>query len=62
VRGITMPTGGDAVWKLADGDLGYYRWEILDVEVNNPTLYVPGDLPHPDRAPPLPPVVSDHAR
>lgn len=56
IRGIVMPTRGDARWKLSDGDLSYYRWEILDVEVNNPALYVPGELPQPDRAPPLPPV------
>jgi hypothetical protein len=51
VRGITMPTHGDARWKLREGELSYYRWEILDVEPNNPELYVPGDAPHPERAP-----------
>ncbi len=34
IRGIAMPTRGSAVWKLAKGDLEYYRWEILDVETN----------------------------
>jgi hypothetical protein len=58
VRGIVMPTHGDARWKLADGDLSYYGWEILDVEVNNPALYVPGELPNPDRAPPTGPVAA----
>jgi hypothetical protein len=27
------------VWKLAGGDFDYYRWEILDVEINRPALY-----------------------
>jgi hypothetical protein len=34
IRGIEMPVTGGAVWKLAAGDFEYYRWEILDVEVN----------------------------
>ena len=43
VRGIEMPVRGNAVWKLASGDFDYYRWEILDVEINRPALY--GDQP-----------------
>ena len=39
VRGIEMPVRGNAIWKLAAGDFDYYRWEILDVEVDNPALY-----------------------
>jgi hypothetical protein len=39
IRGIEMPVRGNAVWKLAAGDFDYYRWEILDVEVNHPALY-----------------------
>jgi hypothetical protein len=39
IRGIEMPVRGNAVWKLAGGDFDYYRWEILDVEVNHPALY-----------------------
>ena len=39
VRGIELPVRGNAVWKLAGGDFDYYRWEILDVEVNHPALY-----------------------
>jgi hypothetical protein len=39
VRGIQMPVRGNAVWKLAGGDFDYYRWEILDVEVDQPALY-----------------------
>lgn len=34
VRGIEMPVRGNAIWKLAEGDFDYYRWEILDVEAN----------------------------
>ena len=39
VRGIEMPVRGNAVWKLAGGDFDYYRWEIIDVEINQPALY-----------------------
>jgi hypothetical protein len=39
VRGIEMPVSGNAVWKLPGGDFDYYRWEILDVEINQPALY-----------------------
>ena len=34
IRGVELPTEGGAVWKLASGNFDYYRWEILDVEVN----------------------------
>ena len=34
-----MPAAGNAIWKLAAGDLDYFRWEVVDVEVNHPTLY-----------------------
>jgi hypothetical protein len=39
IRGIEMPVRGSAVWKLAAGDFEYYRWEILDVEVNRRELW-----------------------
>jgi hypothetical protein len=39
IRGIEMPVRGNAVWKLASGDFDYYRWEIVDVEVNRPAPY-----------------------
>jgi len=39
VRGVDMPAAGNAIWKLAAGDLDYFRWEVVDVEVNHPTLY-----------------------
>jgi hypothetical protein len=40
VRGVGMPVRGGAVWKLSAGDFDYYRWEILDVEANQPALFV----------------------
>jgi hypothetical protein len=39
VRGVELPVRGNAIWKLAGGDFDYFRWEILDVEVNHPALY-----------------------
>ena len=39
VRGVDMPVAGNAIWKLSSGDFDYYRWEIVDVEVNHPALY-----------------------
>ena len=39
VRGVQMPVRGNAVWKLPGGDFDYYRWEIVDVEINQPALY-----------------------
>ena len=45
VRGIEMPVRGNAMWKLAAGDFDYYRWEILDVEVNHPALYADEPAP-----------------
>ena len=32
--GIEMPVRCTATWKLASGDFDYYRWEILDVQIN----------------------------
>ncbi len=39
IRGIEMPVRGGAIWRLPAGDFDYYRWEILDVEVNRPALW-----------------------
>ena len=39
VRGLTLPVRGNVSWKLAAGDLEYYRWEILDVEANRPEIW-----------------------
>jgi len=39
VRGIEIPVRGNAIWKLAEGDFDYYRWEILDVETDARGLY-----------------------
>jgi hypothetical protein len=49
IRGIEMPVRGNAVWKLAGGDFDYYRWEILDVELNHAALYADEPAP-PDEA------------
>jgi hypothetical protein len=48
IRGIEMPVRGNALWKLAAGDFDYYRWEILDVEVNHPALYADEPSPPPE--------------
>ena len=49
--GIEVPSRGDAVWKLPEGDFNYYRWEIVDIEVNHPALYAdePGAPPQVNR-------------
>ena len=39
IRGIEVPVRGSAIWRLASGDFEYYRWEILDVEVNRPEVW-----------------------
>jgi hypothetical protein len=36
--GLLMPVRGTATWKLGDGDLEYYRWEITDVAYNRAAL------------------------
>ena len=36
--GVLMPVRGTALWKLAAGDLEYYRWEITDVKYNRDAL------------------------
>jgi hypothetical protein len=33
--GVLMPVRGTATWKLAAGDLEYYRWEVIDVHYNH---------------------------
>ena len=32
--GVEVPVRGTVTWKLASGDFDYYRWEILDVQIN----------------------------
>ena len=34
LSGVLMPVEGTALWKLAEGDLEYYRWEITAVDYN----------------------------
>jgi len=38
--GVEVPVRGTVTWKLASGDFDYYRWEILDVQINpsHPTI------------------------
>lgn len=38
-NGVEVPVQGDVIWKLDDGDYDYYRWEITELEYNQPTLY-----------------------
>jgi hypothetical protein len=38
--GVLMPVRGTATWKLASGDLEYYRWEIPEVRYNRAALEV----------------------
>jgi hypothetical protein len=45
--GVEIPTRGNTIWKLAAGDFDYFRWEIVDIEVNHPALYA--DEPSPPR-------------
>jgi hypothetical protein len=35
--GVEVPVQGTVTWKLASGDFDYYRWEILDVQINPTT-------------------------
>lgn len=39
VRGVEIPVRGSVVWHLREGDFTFFRWEIVDVETNRPTLY-----------------------
>jgi len=32
--GVEVPVRGNAIWKLPSGDFDYYRWEILDLQIN----------------------------
>jgi hypothetical protein len=36
--GVLIPVRGSALWKLAAGDLEYYRWEITEVTYNHAAL------------------------
>lgn len=38
-NGIRVPSKGDVIWKLKDGDFNYYQWEIEAIEYNIPELY-----------------------
>lgn len=38
-NGIRVPSKGDVIWKLKDGDFNYYKWEIEAIEYNVPEQY-----------------------
>lgn len=44
-HGVEVPSKGDVIWKLNDGDYDYYRWEITDIEYNRPALYEQKESP-----------------
>jgi hypothetical protein len=33
-EGIRVPSKGNAIWKLKDGDFNYYQWEITGIQYN----------------------------
>ncbi len=37
--GITVPSKGRAVWKLAEGDFDWFHWEITDLDYDNAAPY-----------------------
>lgn len=45
LSGVMMPVEGTAIWKLASGDLEYYRWEITGVDYNRDVLPAPRPVP-----------------
>ncbi|MBL8951567.1 MAG: hypothetical protein JNK82_12370 [Myxococcaceae bacterium] len=54
--GVEVPSQGDAVWKLPDGDLDYFRWRISHLEHDVPSTFEA----QPDR-PPAPATQGLHA-
>lgn len=38
-EGIRVPTKGEVVWKLKDGDFSWYHFQVKDLEYNNPLAY-----------------------
>jgi len=36
---VTIPSKCHVIWKLKDGDFCWYKFEITDIEYNNPKLY-----------------------
>jgi hypothetical protein len=60
IRGVEIPAGGSASWKLGDDYFTYYRWEILDVEYNPASLY--DELPPaPSESDGAPAIVESHS-
>jgi hypothetical protein len=33
-EGVKVPSKGNAIWKLKDGNFDYYRWEITNIQYN----------------------------
>lgn len=38
-NGIRIPTKGEVIWKLEEGDFNWYQFEITEVEYNIPLIY-----------------------
>jgi hypothetical protein len=60
--GIEIASRGEVVWSLEGGDFTFYRWEIQELEMNTPLVYVHLDDPRrrrvasvPRKRPPHPP-------
>ncbi|UCH63682.1 MAG: hypothetical protein JSU77_04340 [Fidelibacterota bacterium] len=39
MNGMMIPSSGEAVWHLEDGEFPYWRGEIFDLEYNQPSAY-----------------------
>ncbi|KUO62572.1 MAG: hypothetical protein APF84_02150 [Gracilibacter sp. BRH_c7a] len=39
IDGIRIPTQGEVTWELEAGDFTWLKWEITEIEYNNPTVY-----------------------
>ncbi len=37
--GVVVPVKGDVIWALEAGDFSYYRWEITELQYDQPKLY-----------------------
>jgi hypothetical protein len=37
--GVRVPTEGEGVWKYATGDFPYIRWQVTDIQYNQPGRY-----------------------
>ncbi|MDD8017567.1 MAG: hypothetical protein PHP42_04280 [Bacteroidota bacterium] len=39
MNGVMIPSEGEAIWKLKDGDFSYIRLKVTEIDYNTPTLY-----------------------